>query len=287
MQKMENMNDENNIADHRSVRTYFVDEAGDPNLFARRGRIIVGTEGCSRHFILGMLDIQEPHRLAKACEELREQLMRDPYFKGIPSMQADNRKTATAFHAKDDLPEVRREVFALLRRHEMRFYAVIRDKSVAVDYVRQRNQREPDYRYQPNELYDELVSMLFAGHLHEEDAYLVCFAQRGSSTRNAALAAALKSSRDEFNRKTGMAYAARIDVTVRFPGQLAELQAVDYFLWALQRLYEKGEGRYVEYLWPAFRLVNAIDEVRGEGRGVEYTQKRPLIAAVYTEKPGI
>jgi hypothetical protein len=38
----------------------------------------------------------------------------DPYFKGVPSMQADAKKTALFFHAKDDLPEVRREVFRVL-----------------------------------------------------------------------------------------------------------------------------------------------------------------------------
>jgi hypothetical protein len=31
-------------------------------------------------------------------------------------MQLESRKTALAFHAKDDIPEVRREVLSLLRR---------------------------------------------------------------------------------------------------------------------------------------------------------------------------
>jgi hypothetical protein len=40
---------------------------------------------------------------------------------------------ANRFHAKDDLPEVRREVFALLRRHPLRFLAVVRDKQKLED----------------------------------------------------------------------------------------------------------------------------------------------------------
>jgi hypothetical protein len=39
---------------------YFVDEAGDPNLFAKRGKIKIGTDGCSNFFILGKLDIEDP-----------------------------------------------------------------------------------------------------------------------------------------------------------------------------------------------------------------------------------
>jgi hypothetical protein len=38
------------------------------------------------------------------------------------------------------LPEVRREVFSLLLRHEVRFFAVVRDKLTVVEYIRQRNQ---------------------------------------------------------------------------------------------------------------------------------------------------
>jgi hypothetical protein len=74
---------------------------------------------------------------------LRTTLLAEPYFQNVPSMQASQGKTAVAFHAKDDLPEVRREVFNLLLRHELRFYAVVRDKQQTLAYVRQRNEREP------------------------------------------------------------------------------------------------------------------------------------------------
>jgi hypothetical protein len=43
-----------------SVRNYFVYEAGNTELFDRQGRVIVGTEGCSRFFIMGLLDIANP-----------------------------------------------------------------------------------------------------------------------------------------------------------------------------------------------------------------------------------
>ena len=81
-----------------SVRNYFVDEAGDGTLFDQRGRIIVGTQGCSQYFILGLADVPGPDQLSRELEELG--LMADPYFRKVPSMQPEAKKTALAFHAK-------------------------------------------------------------------------------------------------------------------------------------------------------------------------------------------
>ena len=95
---------------------YFVDEAGDGTLYDKHGKGLVRTEGCSKFFMLGVVLLRDPKRLAIELEDLRATLLADPYFAGVPSMQPNKKKTAVAFHAKDDLPEVRREVFALLRR---------------------------------------------------------------------------------------------------------------------------------------------------------------------------
>lgn len=38
------------------------------------------------------------------------------------------------------------------------------------------------------------------------------------------------------------------------------LQAAAYFLWALQRLYERGEDRYLGVLWSWFSLVVDVDD---------------------------
>ena len=185
-----------------SIRHYFVDEGGDGVLFSRNGKGLVGTEGCSRFFILGLLDVPDPEALNDHFDELREQLLHDSYFRGVPSMQPEERKTALAFHAKDDLPEVRRDVFRILWATEgLRFFAVVAE-----------------------------------------------------------------------------------------PKEHAGLQAVDYFFWALQRLYERDEERYLVYLWDAFRLVHDIDDTRESTDGGYYTQKNPLTAAVLRwrkEKPGI
>lgn len=262
------------------TRHYFVDEGGDGTLFASKGKVIIGTPGCSRFFMLGLLDILDPATLQVRMDALRTQLLNDPYFKNVPSMQPAGGKTALAFHAKDDLPEVRREVFNLLRDlNGLRFFAVVTDKFSMLEFVRQQNQRKPSYRYNPNELYDYLVRRLFKDRLHQDGSYEIMFSKRGKADRTAALKGALEAARLRFAAQWNVTSNAPIHVGAGMPQNHAGLQAVDYFTWALQRLFESGEDRYVAYLWSSFHLVQDIDDQRHAGYGVYYTQKKPLNAA--------
>lgn len=270
------------------IRNYFVDEAGDATLFATKGKIIVGSEGCSRYFILGLLDVAEPAALNADLEILRASLLADPYFKKVPSMQPESQKTALAFHAKDDVPEVRREVFSLLTKYNLRFFAVVRDKLRVVEYVQQRNKTELSYRYHPNELYDYMVRRLFKNLLHKDDGYEIYFSKRGKEDRTAALKQALERARERFTAQWGIQSSAPITVYPRIPRGCGGLQAVDYFMWSLQRFYERREERYVELLWPAFHLVHDLDDTRQNEYGRYYTQKKPLtLAALKDDSPGI
>ncbi len=202
-------------------------------------------------------------------------------------MQPDTRKTALAFHAKDDVPEVRREVFSLLLRHEMRFLAVVRDKRSLLAEVTERNRRDPAYRYRPNELYDHMVIRLFGTLLREDEEYDIWLARRGSRDRTLALTDALARAREGFAKRWGIHSSTPIHVHACYPHQCIPLQAADYFLWALQRLYERNEDRYLQLLWPAFELVLDLDDKRGKPYGTYYTQKKPLTSAAREVLPGI
>jgi hypothetical protein len=269
------------------ARNYYVDEAGDPTLFDRRGKVVIGCQGCSRFFMLGLLDVPDPVKLTQDLEELRARLLADPYFRGVPSMQAAAKKTAVAFHATDDLPEVRREVLALLAAAEVRFFAVVKRKQSVLEYVQSRNRVSPDYRYQHNELYDYMVRRLFKQRLHKDSAYNLWFAMRGAADRNAALREALAEARTRFTQDTGIAATGPLAVLPCLSRTCACLQAADYFLWALQRFYEKQEDRFLDLLWPRFSLVMDVDDTRENEYGVYYTQKKPLSLAALQGAPGI
>ena len=267
-------------------KNYFVDEAGDPTLFGSRGKVLVGTEGCSRFFMLGLADVEDPPKLTSDLAALRARLVADPYFKDVPSMQPQERKTAIVFHAKNDLPEVRREVFRLIQHQSIRFSAIVRNKIDILTYVRRRNITDSEYRYNPNELYDFMVRRLFKERLHKQGAYRVCFARRGSAERTDALTQALKVARQRFADGHGIASNAVIEVVPASPVQYAPLQVVDYFLWALQRTFEKHEDRFLRLIWRQCSLVIDADDSREKGYGRYYTIQKPLTAAALKEAEG-
>ena len=268
--------------------TLYLDEAGDPTLFAHRNKIVVGTEGCSRFFMLGKLEVSDAAALDRDLSALRAELLADPYFRGVPSFEPARRKTAVMFHAKDDIGEVRHQVFRVLRQHDIRFYAVVRDKLRLLDYVQQRKRIEPSYRYQPNgnELYDELTRELFSRVHRFGQTADVIFAKRGSKPRLQAFSDAVADAEKAFATDFDLPRGKVASITAAEPKDYAGLQAVDYFLWALQRFYERGEERYVQLIWPQTVMVEDLDAEpidppkRAEPKtGVTYNEKCPLSLA--------
>jgi hypothetical protein len=269
------------------TKRYFVDEAGDGTLFDRRGRVIAGQPGCSSHFILGVLDAADPVGLSARMADLHRHVLADPFYQGVESFKPEREKTAILFHAKDDIPEVRERVFRLIAAEEVRFFAVVRDKrGVAVD-VRNKNAQTTGYRYHPNRLYDEMVTRLFKNLLHKDAGYQVCFARRGSKDRTDALKRSLERARENFRKQWNIAGAAPIEVTACQSADHPCLQAADYFLWALQRVYTKGEDRYLRFVWPRVRLVQDVDDRRTSQYGVYYRGEKMLTALSIKKEPGI
>jgi hypothetical protein len=260
-----------NVTEHS-----FVDEAGTPTLFGKRREVIVGNEGCSKYFLLGKAAVEDPVQLGRALEALRCDLLADPYFKNVPSMQPSQGKTAVAFHAKDDRPEVRYEVFKLLRRQPVSFYAVVRDKYRVVAEVHERNRVDGSYRFNENELYDDLVTRLFKDHFYHADHFEVAFAKRGNKSRTEALNAAIQEAKQSFESRFGFRSGASVRITPSTPGETVCLQVVDYYLWALQRFFEQGEDQYLEVIWPQTKLVHDLDDRRENAFGVCYSPARPL-----------
>ncbi|MHB9026044.1 MAG: hypothetical protein ACYC7E_18040 [Armatimonadota bacterium] len=227
--------------------------------------------------------------MSQRLSELRVRLSAHPYFSGVPSFDPVRGKTAVAFHAKDDLPEVRFQVFDLLvsEGNRLRFHAVVCDKLEVLKEVYARNAEATSYRYHPNELYDRLMRSLF-GRLHRfADRYRVYVARRGASDRNEALRKAIiEHAGQYFERTYGFSRGGcdiwNVEVTV--PERHAPLQAVDYYMWALQRFYEPRrhpqtgeetrEERFLQMLWPQIGEIH--DQHFGPSYGTFFSATQPL-----------
>jgi hypothetical protein len=257
------------------TRTYFIDESGDGLLFDAKGWVKPAEKGGLKHFYLGLADVDDPDGLTDSLSDLRARLMADSYFRNVPSMQPDAGKTAVFFHAKDDLAEVRREVFGLLVEQDIRFLAEIKSMEKVLSYVRYQNQKDPEYRYRPNELYEHMTRRLLKNKLHKEDRYRIVFARRGSSVEAKALEGAIDRAQQRFCEEHGLMTVADVEVLSALPRDHGGLQAVDYFLWALQRFWERGEDRYLSFLLPKVSLIHDIDDTTEDAYGKYYTRKKP------------
>ena len=256
-------------------RYFFVDEAGDLSLFDKRGRSLYGVSGVSKCFFVGFAEIADPESVERRLEGLRSELLQDPYFAGVPSMRPERRRTAIAFHAKDDPAEVRREVFRLLPEFDAQVFVAIRRKERLIEDFRAHLARTGAKRG-VDSIYDQLVTLIFENRLHQANRNRILFARRGKSDRNTALTSAIELSKVKFERKWRKGIDRPTTISSAYPSESPGLQVVDYYLWALQRKFEQGEGRFFELLRPQFKLIIDVDDTRRQPYGVYYSSSYPL-----------
>jgi hypothetical protein len=230
---------------------HFIDEAGDLSLFNKRKQVVLGTEGVSHYFMVGAAFVPEPETLELRLASLRESILRDPLLNRIPSLDPSRRKTAIVFHAKDDVPEVRYKVFSVLAEFDVQMFAVIREKRALIDDARMLFRR--GLRLTENEIYDDLVSRLLRNRLHLAESNTIVVARRGTRERKEALTAAIARAQMNFTAKWGARNFGPCEIVTAHPHEAGGLQASDYFLWALQRLYERREDRYFAPLTKHYR----------------------------------
>ena len=265
----------NDSSEKREI-SYFIDEAGDTTLFDRRGKNLLVGNGASKFFMLGKISVADPKSLRLELRNLRAELIADPYFRGVPSMQLEKGKTAVLFHAKDDRPEVRREVFKLLLKHDIKFYAVVRNKTDLASFVRQKKKHDPAYRFKERELYETLTRELFGRLRQNADVINLLFASRGNITRNDALRDSLNKAEDFFEAKFGFKRDHELHVEAKGSREDECLQACDYFMWALQRHFERDESGFIEMLWSKVGEVVDLDLEHDGRRGKIYGPKKPI-----------
>jgi hypothetical protein len=225
--------------------------------------------------MVGLAEITDPDQAEKEISALRARLLADPYFHGVPSMHANAGKTALTFHAKDDLPEVRREVFALLPKLECKVQVAIRRKSVLAQEA-QTLFRYKRAKLRADDIYDNLVSRLFRNVLHKADENRVIFARRGKTARMEALQTAIRHAKQKFAERWGVQHDRPTSIESGYPHEHAGLQIVDYYLWALQRLYERAEDRFFNTLAKGYRLIMDIDNTRNKPYGEWFSDQNPL-----------
>lgn len=254
---------------------FFVDESGDLTLFDKHGRVIVGREGVSNFFMVGVVQLPDPKFADDVLKELRAELLADPYFKGVPSMHPSMGKTAVAFHASKDPPEVRRDVIARLSMFHAKVFVAIRRKHLLAELAKAKHESS-GRKLTLRSLYGDLVVRLFRNILHKGEKNEIVFAKHAKWGRREAMALAIEKAKANFEAKYGIASDRPVEIRSAGPPMYGGLQVVDYYLWALQRMFERGEDRFFNVLRPGYRLIMDLDDKVSKEYGEWYSDDNPL-----------
>jgi len=94
----------------------FIDEMGDTTFFGKKNKNLIGTEGVSLSFGLGMIKFRgDLNEIRNEVIELQQGVESDPLLNTIPSVVKRIQKNGFFFHACKDTPDVRAVFLRYLR----------------------------------------------------------------------------------------------------------------------------------------------------------------------------
>jgi hypothetical protein len=240
---------------------FFVDESGDPVFYDQRGTCIVGQGGCSRLLILGFIQTHNPDSLRDAVLECHRDVMADSYLQGIPSLS----KTAIAFHAKDDVPEVRERFFKCIKELEFKAQFIVARKIESVF----RNSHRAD----EESFYNNLVTKLFQNVLHRSERNHIVFASRGSKNRQKLLERAIWRAKGRFEKQHKIPVGATFEVSPQSPKGEPCLCIADYMDWAVQRAFTAKQMRFYDFVAGKVSFLKDLYDFRPNNF---YTRAKPF-----------
>ena len=227
----------------------FLDEAGDTTFFGK-GRVpILGQEGVSLCFGLGMARFTAPVLDVRAqIENLCRAVATDDYVNHIPSVAKRVQSGGFYFHAKEDPPEVRERLFKWIRETDCSLEMVVGRKILAL-FARKHNGKD-------SEFYDDLLSHLLKNKLKLGQRLVINIAERGKTTRNHVLELAMTKARERFAKKQdASADSSEVVFNVQNPRTEPLLCLPDYLAWTVQRVFERGETRHYDFVRERISLV--------------------------------
>ena len=251
----------------------FLDEVGDTTFFGK-GRVpILGQDGVSLCFGLGMVKFAAPvPEVRGQVEQLCRSVEADDYLNRIPSVVKRVQAGGFYFHAKDDPPEVRERLFKWIRDTDCSLEMVMGRKIPAL-FARKHNGKD-------SEIYADLLSHLLKSKLRLGRRLVINIAERGKTTRNHVLELAMNKARERFTKKQdAAAISSEVVFNVQNPRTEPLLCVPDYLGWTVQRVFERGDTRYYDFVRERISLVvDLYDAEKYEGSRNYYTRRKPLTA---------
>jgi hypothetical protein len=251
----------------------FIDEVGDTTFYGKGKELILGREGVS--LVFGMGIVKFAHPIADVRSEiitLQREVASDPLLNTIPSVAKRMANGGFFFHACKDSDDVKTVFLHYLRSLKCEVEIVIARKIPSL-FIHKHHGKD-------DEFYADVLSHLIKNRLKQPRRLVLNIAERGSSTRAKVL-------EDAQSKATGLAgkhciagdLKGEVVFNVQTPLSEPLLTVPDYFGWAVQRVFEKGQTRYYDYLRDKIRVVvDLYDSAKYEGNKNFYDQTNPLTA---------
>jgi hypothetical protein len=267
------LNGQHDAASVTRVSHRFLDEAGDTTFYGK-GRVpIVGQPGVSLGFAIGMAKFNaDLNEIRKAVRALQDEVTADKYLLGIASVAKKAAAGGFYFHATDDPPEVRERFFKFVESLACTCEVMVARKLPSMFALK--------HHHQEAEFYADVLSHLLKNKLKLGQKVVLNIAERGASTRNANLQFALTKAVERFEKKWSVDEISSL-VVFNVQNHRTEplLNVADYLCWSVQRVFERGEMRYYDFLGDRIRLVvDLYDTTKYKGSLNYYRGKRRLTA---------
>lgn len=249
----------------------FLDEAGDTTFYGKGKIPIIGCPGVSACFIIGMAKFKEelqPLRLH--IKEMQKEIETDPYFKDVSSVQKKIKNGGFFFHATDDVPEIRAIFFKYIKTLNFSLEAVVGRKIIGI-FQNKHNNRE-------NEFYADMLSHLLKNKFQSGGKLVLNIAERSSSTSINNLNFALEKAKKRYlNNNPDKELKTNVFFDVQTQTNEPLLNVADYVCWTIQRVFEKGETRYYNYLEEKISLIiDLYDQEKYLRNGNYYSHRNKL-----------
>ncbi|WP_445748055.1 hypothetical protein [Polaribacter sp.] len=159
-------------------------------------------------------------------------------------------------------------MFDLIKTINCSFEAVVGRKSIELYETKHKGKEEY--------FYADLLSHLLKNKLSKHDKLVIHVSERGKSTKNHNLELAFLKAKQRFSKNNeNSKIKTNIVFNVNYPTIDPLLNLADYFCWTIQRVFEKGEIRYYNYLKDKIMLVvDLYDQTKYQNWGNYYDNKK-------------
>ena len=120
----------------------FIDESGDASFYAKKSKLLVGTDGFQPLLLLGLILLEDKKEIHKKVKSLQDEIKNDSLYN---TLKCVSNPKGWYFHARNDQPEIRTKFIELIRKLDgFKSYIVIGRKRLDL-FHKKHNKSESEF----------------------------------------------------------------------------------------------------------------------------------------------